>query len=79
MSKLTYKIVKHDGAWAYEAKGTFSEPFPTRDAARRAAKLAAQEQMQPGQSTAIDYEDDTGKRHHARADGKDRPKTDIER
>ena len=30
MSKITYKIVKHDGGWAYEANGTFSEPFPTR-------------------------------------------------
>jgi hypothetical protein len=31
MSKITYKVVKHDGGWAYEANGTYSEPFPTRD------------------------------------------------
>ena len=33
MSKITYKVVKHDGGWAYEANGTSSEPFPTRDSA----------------------------------------------
>jgi hypothetical protein len=38
MSKLTYKVVKHDGGWAYQANGTYSEPFPTRDAALRASR-----------------------------------------
>jgi Uncharacterized protein conserved in bacteria (DUF2188) len=50
MSKITYKVVKHDGGWAYEANGTYSEPFPTRDAARKAAKLAASEQAASGVS-----------------------------
>jgi hypothetical protein len=53
MSKITYKVVKHDGGWAYEANGTYSEPFPTRDAARKAAKLAASEQAAPGETTPI--------------------------
>jgi hypothetical protein len=47
MSTLAYKVVKHDGGWAYEANGTYSEPFPTRDLARKAAKLAASEQATP--------------------------------
>ena len=39
MSSVIYKVVKHDGGWAYEANGTYSELFPTREAARKAAKL----------------------------------------
>jgi hypothetical protein len=34
MSQITYKVVKHDGGWAYEANAAYSQPFPTRDAAR---------------------------------------------
>jgi hypothetical protein len=45
MSNITYKVVRHDGGLAYEANGTYSEPFPTREAARKAAKPAASEQL----------------------------------
>lgn len=41
MNKITYRIVKHDGGWAYEANGRYSEQFRTREAARKAARLAA--------------------------------------
>jgi hypothetical protein len=27
MSHVTYKIVQHDGGWAYTVDGVFSEPF----------------------------------------------------
>jgi hypothetical protein len=37
MVKFTYKVLKHDGGWAYEANGTYSEPFPTCEAARKAS------------------------------------------
>jgi hypothetical protein len=50
MAKLTYEIVKHDGGWAYRVDETFSESFPSHDAARKAAELAAKEQAQPGDS-----------------------------
>jgi hypothetical protein len=40
MTHVTYKIVRHDSGWAYTANGTFSEPFPSRDAALKAAKRA---------------------------------------
>jgi len=78
MSKVIYKVVKHDGGWAYEVNGTYSERFPTRDAARKAAKLAASEQRAPGETTAISYEDDRGRWHDEVAKGDDRPKTTVE-
>jgi hypothetical protein len=78
MSKLTYKVVKHDGGWAYEANGTYSEPFPTREAARKAAKLAASEQSAPGDTTRISYEDEKGRWHNEVDSGTDRPKTTVE-
>jgi hypothetical protein len=78
MSKITYKVVKHDGGWAYEANGTFSEPFPTRDSARKAAKLAAGEQAAPGETTQISYEDEKGRWHTEVDAGTDRPKTSVE-
>lgn len=36
MAKLTYKIVEHDGGWAYKVGSTYSETFhPSGRAARR--------------------------------------------
>ena len=32
MAKVVYKIVKHENGWAYKARGTFSETFPSHDA-----------------------------------------------
>jgi hypothetical protein len=78
MDRIAYKVVKHDGGWAYEANGTFSEPFPTREAARKAAKLAASEQAAPGETTQISYEDEKGRWHNEVDSGTDRPKTTVE-
>jgi Uncharacterized protein conserved in bacteria (DUF2188) len=78
MNKIVYKVVKHDGAWAYEMNGTYSEKFPTREAARKAAKLAAGEQAVPGDTTPISYEDDKRHWHNEVADGRDRPKATVE-
>lgn len=78
MSKIVYKVVKHDGGWAYEANGTFSEKFRTRGEARVAAKRAAAEQTAPGESSAISYEDEKGKWHDEVAAGSDRPVTEVE-
>jgi hypothetical protein len=79
MSKITYRVVKHDGGWAYEANGTFSERFATREAARQAARRAAHEQSEPGETTPISYEDEKGRWHDEIADGHDRPKATVER
>ena len=78
MSKVIYKVVKHDGGWAYQANGTFSEKFRTRSEARSAAKLAAAEQAAPGESASISYEDEKGQWHREESPGKDRPVTEVE-
>ena len=46
MAKVTYAVVEHDGGWAYKVGETFSETYPSREAAHLAAVRAAQEQVQ---------------------------------
>lgn len=77
MSHVTYRIVQHDGGWAYKVDDVFSEAFPTHAAARAAAKAAAAEQRVPGRTEVIEYEDETGKWHTETASGSDRPDTDV--
>jgi len=38
MAEVKYKIVEHDGGWAYKLGDVFSETFPSHDAALRAAR-----------------------------------------
>ena len=78
MVHVTYKIVRHEGGWAYTVQGTFSECFPTHRAALEAARRAAGEQRVAGQTEAIEYEDEKGKWHTEVASGRDRPETDVE-
>jgi hypothetical protein len=78
MTKITYKIVEHDGGWAYQADGVFSEPFPSHDLARKAAERAAREQVVPGETAGISYQDKDGRWHEEVASGDDRPETDVE-
>ena len=78
MSHVTYKIVEHDGGWAYTVDGVFSESFTTHAKALAAAKRAAAEQRVPGRTEAIEYETADGKWHTETAAGSDRPETDIE-
>jgi hypothetical protein len=77
MSKITYEIVQHDGGWAYRANGTWSETFPSHDAARQAAEQAAREQSEPGETTPISWEDNKGHWHNEIAAGSDRPDVDV--
>jgi hypothetical protein len=77
MTKVTYEIVEHDGGWAYRVDGVFSEPFASHDLARRAAERAAREEVVPGVTTGITYEDKSGKWHNEVAPGDDRPETDV--
>src|SRR5262245_58919743 len=78
MSHITYKIVEHDGGWAYTVNGVFSETFRSHAAALLAAKRAAAEQRTPGRNEVIQYETSDGKWHTETASGSDRPETDVE-
>jgi hypothetical protein len=78
MSKVIYEVVEHDGGWAYQVDGVFSETFPSHDQARRAAERAAREQAVPGATTGISYEDKDGRWHDEVSRGDDRPDTEVE-
>jgi hypothetical protein len=78
MSHVTYRIVEHDGGWAYKVGDTFSETFSSHDAAKAAAVRAAREQKVSDEASLIEYADSTGAWVTERADGHDRPETDVE-
>ena len=78
MTRIVYTVVEHDGGWAYKAGDTFSEPFASREEARAAAERAAREQLVPGQTTDIAWEDERGRWHTEPSPGDDRPETDVE-
>jgi hypothetical protein len=78
MARLHYRIVPHDGGWAYTLDGVFSEPFATRPEAVAAARRVATEQHLPGETTLIEYEDEAGDWHEEVSDAADRPDIDVE-
>ena len=78
MAKVVYKVVEHDGGWAYSVDGAYSETFKSHDAAKSAAHRAAREQAQPGDDVGIVYEDASGKWHEELSGGEDRPDTAVE-
>lgn len=75
--KVIYRIVEHDGGWAYKVGDVFSETFPSHDAALRAASRAAEEQRVAGKTAGIEYETADGKWHEEVASGEDRPETEV--
>jgi hypothetical protein len=77
MSHVTYRIVRHDGGWAYKVGEVFSERFDTHDKALTAARRAAAEQRVPGDTRGIEWEDADGKWHKEVASGSDRPDTEV--
>ncbi|SDB67272.1 DUF2188 domain-containing protein [Belnapia rosea] len=77
MAKIHYKIVQHDGGWAYKLGDVFSEAFPSHDAAVAAAKRVAQEQHVPGNAAYIEYQDEKGAWHTEYSAGDDRPDADV--
>lgn len=78
MAHVTYRVVRHEDGWAYTVNGVFSESFPSHAQALAAARRAAAEQRQTGESETIEWEDEHGKWHTERALGSDRPETDVE-
>jgi hypothetical protein len=77
MAKVIYRVVEHDGGWAYQLDHVFSETYVSHDAARRAAWRAAGEQRLSGDEAVISLQDAAGRWHEERARGDDRPETDV--
>jgi hypothetical protein len=77
VAKIHYRIVAHDGGWAYKLNDVFSEPFASKSAALAAAKRVAAEQHVPGDTTHIEYQDDAGTWHSELSEGDDRPDADV--
>ena len=79
MARVTYAIVEHDGGWAYRVDGTFSETFPSREAAHfaavprgaRAAAAGHSRRRSPGRTSAA-----AGTPRSRR--GGDRPEVEVE-
>lgn len=78
MTQVIYRIVEHDGGWAYKLGETFSETFQSHDIARAAAGKAANEQRAPDRTAYIEFENSEGQWITERADGSDRPDTRVE-
>jgi Uncharacterized protein conserved in bacteria (DUF2188) len=78
MAKVHYKVVQHDGGWAYTSSGVFSEPFRDKATALAAARRVAAEQRIPGDTTHIEFQDSTGHWHTELSEGDDRPEADVE-
>ncbi len=78
MTKIHYKVVAHDGGWAYTLDGVFSEPFRTREAALAAARVVVAEQHRPDETVHIEYQDAAGRWHSEVSEGTDRPDADVE-
>lgn len=77
MTDVTYRIVEHDGGYAYKVGDVFSETFPNRDEALQAAQAAAAEQQVPGSTEGIRYQDGSGAWHDETARGDDRPRAKV--
>ncbi len=78
MTHVVYRIVEHDGGWAYRLGDTYSETFRSREFAHAAAVRVAREQRVPDKTALIEYADITGRWVTERADGHDRPEVDVE-
>ncbi|MDR3533429.1 MAG: DUF2188 domain-containing protein [Rhodopila sp.] len=77
MAKIHYRIVEHDGGWAYKLNDVFSEPFLNKAAALAAARRVAAEQHVPGDTTHIEYQDETGRWRTELSEALDRPDADV--
>ncbi|TDK38985.1 DUF2188 domain-containing protein [Rhizobium deserti] len=78
MTKVVYKVVQHDGGWAYRLGDVFSETFATHEDALQAARIVAAEQQVGGEPEEISWQDAKGVWHTEHSDGGDRPEADVE-
>jgi len=79
VNEVTYRIVEHDGGWAYKVGDVFSETYAARRDAEAAAENAAAEQRVPGETETISWQDRDGVWHEEIESGADRPETNVER
>jgi hypothetical protein len=77
MASVHYRVVEHEDGWAYKVGDVFSERYATHDEAREAAERAAAEQMLPGVTEDIEFQDEAGGWHEEVSLGRDRPETDV--
>ena len=77
MPKIHYRVVQHDGGWAYTLNDVFSEPFRDKATALAAARRVAAEQRVPGNTTHIEFQDNAGVWHTELSEGDDRPDADV--
>ncbi|WP_062228855.1 DUF2188 domain-containing protein [Aureimonas frigidaquae] len=78
MSEIHYRIVEHDGGWAYKVDDVYSETFATHDDALAAARDAAARQELGGETEGIVFQTADGKWHREVARGDDRPHADVD-
>lgn len=78
MPIVYYKVVEHDGGWAYKVGDVFSETFRTHQEALLAAQRAVREQETPGDTQVIEYQDSEGRWRTETARGGDRPDAEVE-
>lgn len=78
MTKVVYKVVQHDGGWAYRLGDVYSETFPTHDDALAAARIVAAEQQVGGDPEEISWQDEKGVWHVEYSDGGDRPEAEVD-
>ncbi|WEX11905.1 DUF2188 domain-containing protein [Chelativorans sp. AA-79] len=74
---MIYRVVEHDGGWAYKVGDVFSETHPTRQAAFRAAEQAAAAHRSEGSDEMIEYQDRRGRWHEEFETGESRPTTKV--
>ncbi|MDE8342357.1 MAG: DUF2188 domain-containing protein [Acidocella sp.] len=75
---IHYKVVAHDGGWAYRLGEVFSETYPTHQAALKAAKRVAREQHVPGETRYIQYQNEAGEWVTELSHSLDTPEAEVE-
>ena len=74
---VTYDVAEHDGGFGYRLGDVWSETFPDHESALAAAKSAAARQQLGGEDAEISYQLSDGRWQTERADGGDRPATEV--
>ncbi len=77
MTKVHYRVLEHDGGWAYMLGDVYSEAFPSRKAALTAAHRVAREQHVPGDTVNIEYQNEVGQWITELTRGDDHPDADV--